>query len=100
MNLNTLDLVVLSACDSGSGAQINAGESFGFQRTFFLAGAKTLIMSLWSVEDKITTEFMISFYSNWVKNGDKFLSFRLAQQQIKTKYRYPFYWGGFIIMDS
>ena len=99
MDLNNLELVVLSSCQSGLANEINTGESFGFQRAFFLAGAKTLIMSLWNVEDIVTSEFMISFYSNWVKNGDKFLSFRIAQQEIKKKYKYPFYWGGFIIID-
>jgi CHAT domain-containing protein len=98
MNLSNVELVVLSACESGRGAMLNLGESFGFERTFFLAGVKAIIMSLWKVDDAITKELMISFYTNWMKSGDKFSSFRAAQQEIKQKHRQPLYWAGFVLI--
>jgi hypothetical protein len=98
MDLNNAELVVLSACESGVAVQSNTGESYGFQRTFFHAGAKSIILSLWKVDDDLTLELMTTFYSNWVITGDKILSFRSAQQQIKAKHSHPFYWACFILV--
>ena len=98
MDLNNLELVVLSACNSGLGVQIKTGDSFGFLRTFFVAGAHNLITSLWEVEDKITHEFMKLFYSYWTEEQNKSSAFYRAQREMKRKYRYPMYWGSFILM--
>lgn len=98
MELHNLDLVVLSACNSGLGFQIQSGDSFGFVRTFFVAGAHNLITSLWEVEDKITHEFMKLFYSSWMEEQNKYSAFNRAQREMKHKYRYPMYWGGFILV--
>ncbi|MBI2417409.1 MAG: CHAT domain-containing protein [Ignavibacteriales bacterium] len=98
MNLRNTDLVVLSACFSGIGIQNDKGDTFGFERTFFLAGAKSLIMSLWKIEDDVAMEFMIQFYSEWMKTGDKYRSYYKAQLYIKNKYKHPFYWGGFVLV--
>lgn len=97
MDLSPIDLVVLSACNSGLGIQINSGDTFGFIRTFFTAGAHHLIISLWDVEDKVTHEFMDLFYSCWMQSNDKYSAFRKAQQEIKKKYSHPLYWGGFVL---
>lgn len=62
MDLWGTDLVVLSACDTAQG-EVKTGEGvFGLRRSFGLAGAKTLLMSLWPVEDMVTMEQMKEFY--------------------------------------
>lgn len=98
MDLHNLELVVLSACNSGLGVQLQIGDSFGFVRTFFVAGVHNLIISFWEVEDRITHEFMKLFYSFWTEEKNMSSAFYRAQREMKHKYRHPMYWGGFILM--
>jgi hypothetical protein len=62
LDLHGVEWAVLSACDTGVG-EIKAGEGvFGLRRAFQVAGARTVIMSLWSVEDRATREWMAALY--------------------------------------
>ncbi|MBM4159385.1 MAG: CHAT domain-containing protein, partial [Ignavibacteria bacterium] len=97
MDLSNVELVVLSACETGLG-DIKGGEGvFGLQRAFKTAGVKTIIMSKWKVPDEQTVELMQLFYSNWLdKQMDKYTAFREAQKQMSKKYE-PYFWAAFII---
>ncbi len=96
MNLLATELVVLSACDTGLG-EIHHGEGvLGLRRAFVLAGAKTLVMSLWKVPDTETRELMDDFYRRILKGQSRSEALRLAQLAMKTKHPDPFYWGAFI----
>lgn len=98
MEFSNLDMIVLSACETGTG-QVASGEGvYGLQRAFFVAGANTLIMSLWKVDDTATKELMINFYRNYLKTGDKRASFLDAQKKVKKKYKSPVYWGAFVMV--
>jgi CHAT domain-containing protein len=100
MNLTNVDLVVLSACETGLG-DINGSEGvFGLQRAFKLAGAKTIIMSLWKVPDAETSEMMQSFYRKWLGGMDKREAFRVTQREMLGKYpNQPHKWAGFVMVD-
>jgi CHAT domain-containing protein len=90
------DLVVLSECQTGLG-QIHVGEGvFGLRRAFVLAGAKTLVMSLWRVPDAETRELMVDFYRHLLAGEGRAEALRRAQLAMKAKYPDPFYWGAFI----
>jgi CHAT domain-containing protein/tetratricopeptide (TPR) repeat protein len=98
LNLDHTDLVILSACETGSGKIRNGEGVYGLQRAFLVSGANNLVMSLWKVSDEATEELMISFYSNFLVSRDKAAAFRQAQLELKKKYETPFYWGAFVLI--
>ena len=96
LDLLATDLVVLSACEKGLG-EIHVGEGvFGLRRAFVLAGAKTLVMSLWKVPDEQTCELMEDFYRRILNGAGRAEALRQAQLTLKQKYPEPYYWGAFI----
>jgi len=100
LNLEGTSLLVLSACETGLG-EVKAGEGvYGLQRAFQVAGARTLLMSLWKVDDAATQMLMTSFYTNWTKSGNKLTAFKQAQAQLRAnpKYKDPYYWGAFVML--
>ncbi len=100
LNLRNTELVVLSACETGLG-DIHGNEGvYGLQRAFKIAGAKNLIMSLWQVPDKQTSELMTAFYKYWlIKKKSIRESLKLAQNDLRKKGLESFYWAGFVLVE-
>lgn len=98
LDLNSCDVVVLSACETGLGAITDEGV-FGLQRAFKNAGVNTIIMSLWEVDDQATSLMMQTFYRNLVRGKSKRESFTAAQAEVQKKYADPRYWAAFIMLD-
>jgi len=98
VDLRSTDLVVLSACKTGLG-EVSSEGVFGLQRSFKQAGVKTLVMSLWEVNDQATQYMMTEFYSNLLSGKDKREAFLEAKRKCKEKYIYPQYWAAFIMLD-
>ena len=104
LDLRGLDLVVLSACQTGLG-DISQGEGvFGLQRGFKKAGANSILMSLWEVEDEATQILMTQFYKNLVSGQSKRQSLQYAQRYLREynagQYDKPEYWAAFILLDG
>ena len=104
LNLEGTELVVLSACETGLGKQLNSDGVFGLRRGLQEAGAGSLLMSMWSVPDKETQELMALFYQKWLGGMEKPEALRQAQLEERetVKKRYgkdlPFYWGAFVLI--
>ena len=103
LDLEGVEWVVLSACDTGRGT-VKTGEGvFGLRRAFQVAGARTVIMSLWAVEDDAARDWMLSLYRHRFARG---LDTAAAAHQASLKAlqqrrdqglsTHPFYWGSFV----
>ena len=103
MNLSGVEWAVLSGCDTGAG-EIRGGEGvLGLRRAFQEAGAKTVIMSLWPVEDEATRQWMTALYQGRLikklSTADAVQeASRSALQQRRSKglTTHPFYWAAFV----
>lgn len=100
VNLHGTDLVVLSACETGIG-DVQRGEGvFGLKRAFVLAGARSVLLSLWKVSDDATRDFMTDFYRMWTSGKTKSESLRLARQHLRARYAHPYFWAAFILVGD
>ena len=103
LDLRGLDLVVLSACETGLG-DISSGEGvFGLQRGFKKAGANTIIMSLWKVSDNATESLMTYFYHYFLNGMTKYNAFSAAREKLRKecppRQNKPD-WAAFIMLDG
>jgi CHAT domain-containing protein len=98
LNLWGTKLVVLSACDTGLGEIHNGEGVYGLRRSFVLAGAESVVMSMWPVSDFVTRELMTNYYKNLKKGMGRGEALRQVQlEMIKRPNRqHPFYWASFI----
>ena len=97
LELSQTNLVVLSACETGLG-EIQSGEGvWGLQRAFQLAGAKTVMGSLWKISDEATVIFMTAFYSKFFNGNDIQASYQEAMESTMAVYPHPYYWGAFTL---
>jgi CHAT domain-containing protein len=99
------DLVVLSACQTGLGNLKQAEGTLGLQRAFLAKGAKTVLVSLWSVSDESTRLLMSAFYRHWLRDPDgptKATALRRAQGDVRREPRFvhPRYWGAFQLVGA
>lgn len=100
LDLRGLDMVVLSACETGLG-EIKEDGVFGLQRGFKKAGTQTILMSLWSVDDRATQMMMTSFYQVLMQGNTRHEAFKQAQERVRTAgFTSPFYWASFIMLDD
>lgn len=100
LRLKGTDLVVLSACRTGVG-DVESGEGvFGLKRAFILSGAKSIIMSLWSVPSRETVDLMRSFYTRISEGKTASVALRQAKMAIMQKQPHPFFWAAFILTGT
>lgn len=101
LDFQGLDLVVLSACETARG-DISADGVFGLQRGFKMASAKSILMSLWNVDDEATKVLMTEFYRNIVSGQNKREALEKAKSYVRSipEWNNPKYWAAFILLDG
>ena len=102
LNLNS-DLVVLSACSTGIGKEVKGEGLMSLNNAFLQVGAKSVMSSLWKVEDNATLELMKNFYASMAE--EKLTPSKALQEaQIKMwqsgRYKSPFYWAAFTLQGD
>jgi len=93
MNLDA-DLVTLSACETGLGKVANGDDVVGLTRGFLYAGGRSIVASLWSVDDRATATLMNGFYERLPKLS-KQQALREAQLRTRQEFPHPFFWAAF-----
>jgi len=98
LDLEGTQLVVLSACETGLGDVQNGEGVLGLRRAFAMAGAETVVMSLWKVSDQATRDLMIAYYQRLKAGDGRAEALRQAQLEMlkRPEYNHPYYWASFI----
>jgi CHAT domain-containing protein len=97
------DAVVLSACEGSLGKEYRGQLSFGLSEAFLLAGARTVLGSLWRVSDVATETYMRMFYEAYMTRGlDSIAAAQAAARRMMSDplYGHPFYWAAFVVLAS
>lgn len=98
-NLNLQNkLITLSACETGLNKIVSGEELFGLMRGFLYAGAGSLVLSLWTVNDKSTSDLMCRFYEECLKGISPGKSLQIAQIQLLKESSHPYFWSPFVLI--
>ncbi|HEX8108559.1 MAG TPA: CHAT domain-containing protein [Kofleriaceae bacterium] len=101
MNLWGTQLVVLSACETGVGDVSNLGQGvYGLRRAVMIAGAETLVTSLWKVDDRATRELMRRYYESLLAGHGRVEAMRETADWMRRRRKHPYYWASFIVVGS
>jgi CHAT domain-containing protein len=99
MNCQT-NLVTLSSCKSGVSEVSGGDDLLGLMRGFLYAGARSLLLSLWSVSDESTVLLMTEFYKEWQGGASKTKALQSAMKTVRAAYPNPFFWAPFILVGK
>lgn len=104
LDLSGCELVTLSGCETGLALSGGGDEQLGLGRAFLAAGATSLVMSLWSVEDNATNELMQNFYQHLLEGQSKVQALRAAQCSMLHRdgsiTSHPYFWAGFHLVGN
>lgn len=100
--LRERDLIFAAACQTGLSAadQSNEAELMGILRPLVANRNKNIILSLWKVDDIATRDFVAAFYARLALTKNVVTSFHFAQDEIRTKYKQPYYWAAFYLAQA
>ena len=98
LNFQNVNLVVLSACKSGLG-EVSRDGVYGLQRAFKKTGVKSIVMSLWAIDDSVTQDFMVYFYKGLASGLSKAKALLQEKMLIREKYPHSNDWTAFVLLD-
>ena len=99
-----VSLVVISACNTGIGQSVRGEGLIGLTRGFMYAGAQSVVVSLWRVDDQATAELMRHFYTqvniNKLSPAAALRRAKLEMMEGHERWRAPYYWAGFVLQGD
>ncbi|MGA8144997.1 MAG: CHAT domain-containing tetratricopeptide repeat protein [Candidatus Acidiferrales bacterium] len=93
-------LVTLSGCATGLNVIAAGDELLGLVRGLLYAGAQSLLLTLWDVHDKSTSQFMASFYKRLGASESRASAFQASVQELRTSYPHPYHWAPFALIGK
>lgn len=99
MNLPA-DQITLSGCSTGLSVVAAGDELIGLVRGLLSAGARSLLLTLWDVNDSSTAQFMKAFYGRLYNHAERALALREAMQELRDRYPHPYYWAPFVLVGK
>jgi len=100
LNLNN-EMIMLNSCESGSGSYIQGTGVMGISRALRYAGANSLILNLWSVNDMLASDFAVHFYDQLNKGKSKAEALQATKQYfLRTKNASPHFWGPYMLIGN
>jgi CHAT domain-containing protein len=99
---SAMRLVTLSACETGTRAVDPGDEILGLSRAFLYAGAVSLIVTIWPIDDEVSAELMRSFYERWVVRGQPKVDALVGAQRdaIAAGHAHPYLWAAFTLIGD
>jgi len=97
LRLGATRLVVLSSCESAKGVPVDGQGILGLRAAFAMAGAQSVVMSLWPVDDQAGRQFMQFFYSHLAEDPSEALRMAQLDMRAVSQYKAPFYWAGYVV---
>jgi CHAT domain-containing protein len=91
------ELVTLSGCSTGLNVVVGGDELLGLMRGLLLAGAQSVLVSLWDVNDLSTAQFMKYFYGGLEHSANKAAALQFAIHALRREHRHPYYWAPFML---
>jgi CHAT domain-containing protein len=95
-----VDLIALSGCGTGLNLVSAGDEHVGLTRGFLSAGARSLLLSLWDVNDHSTQSFMEHFYRKMLSGMPKRVAYQQAMMEVRRAWPHPYYWAPFILVGN
>jgi CHAT domain-containing protein len=93
-------LLTLSGCGTGLGVVAAGDELLGLMRGVLLAGAQSLLATLWNVDDRSTARFMSLFYEHLQSHTDPAAALQHAMRELRRRQPHPFYWAPFVLVGK
>jgi len=94
------NLVTLSGCKSGMNQVAGSDDLLGLMRGFLYSGARSLMVSLWNIDDECTAKLMSRFYHAWKDGATKSQALRASMIALRDEYPDPFYWAPFLLVGK
>lgn len=94
------DLVTLSGCGTGLSAVVGGDELIGLMRGLLYAGARSVLLTMWQVDDFSTAEFMCRFYRLLIGGLDGPTAFQAAMRDVRERFPHPYHWAPFVLVGQ